>query len=127
MHAKQLTTENIYESRTQQWRLNKPVRILIRSPEMVHTVSGYTARFTIFSQLCIQTRQMSRDMDMFILWRRDPLLRSDSVNNSGCYGEPAAVRCAVASRNNRRYDAGGVFCRSAPRLYDLTDRVLLSG
>jgi hypothetical protein len=30
--------------------------------EMVHTVTGYTARFTIWSHCCIQTRQMSQDM-----------------------------------------------------------------
>jgi hypothetical protein len=57
-----------------------------------------------------------------ILWRIDPLLRGDSVNNSRCYGVPSAY----ASHNNRRGDADGVFCRSVPRLYDSTDRVLLS-
>jgi hypothetical protein len=59
-------------------------------------------------------------------WRIDPLLKGDSVNSSRCYGAPAAYACAVTSNNNRRGDAGGVFCRSAPRLYDSTDRVLLS-
>jgi hypothetical protein len=57
-----------------------------------------------------------------ILWRID----RGSVNNSRCYGAPAAYACAVTSRNNRRGDAQDVFCRSAPRLYDSADRVLLS-
>jgi hypothetical protein len=60
-----------------------------------------------------------------ILWRIDPLLRDDSVNDSRCYGAPAAYTCTVTSHNNIRGDIGGVFCRSAPRLYDSTDRVLL--
>jgi hypothetical protein len=60
-----------------------------------------------------------------VLWRIDPLLRGDPVNNSRCYGAPASYACAVTSHNNRRGDAGGVLCRSAPRLYDSTDRVLL--
>jgi hypothetical protein len=34
--------------------------------EMVHTVSGYTARFTILSRRYIQTRQISQDMKNFI-------------------------------------------------------------
>jgi hypothetical protein len=59
-----------------------------------------------------------------ILWSTDPLLRGDSVNNSRCYGAPAAYACAVTSHNNRRGDAGGVFFRSAPRLCDSIDRVL---
>jgi hypothetical protein len=31
------------------------------------------------------------------MWRIDPLLRGDSVNNSHCYGAPAAYACAVFS------------------------------
>jgi hypothetical protein len=61
-----------------------------------------------------------------LLWRIRPLLRSDTVNNSRCYGAPAAYACAVTSHNSRRGDAGDVFCWSDPRLYDSTDRVLLS-
>jgi hypothetical protein len=61
-----------------------------------------------------------------ILWRVNPLLRGDSVNNIRCYGAPAVYACAVTSHSNRKSDAGGVFCRSAPRLYDSTDLVLLS-
>jgi hypothetical protein len=34
--------------------------------EMVHTVSGYTARLAIHYHRYIQTRQMSQDMDNFI-------------------------------------------------------------
>jgi hypothetical protein len=49
--------------------------------------------------------------------------KNDSVNNSRWYGEPAAYACAVKSHSNRRGDAGGVFCRYTPRLYDSTDRV----
>jgi hypothetical protein len=60
------------------------------------------------------------------LWCTEPLLRGYSVNNSRCYAAPAAYACTVTSHNNRRGDADGVFCRSAPRLYDWTDRVLLS-
>jgi hypothetical protein len=54
-----------------------------------------------------------------------PVARGDSLNNSRCCGAPAAYACAVTSHNNRRRDTGGVFCRSAPRLYDCTARVLL--
>jgi hypothetical protein len=61
-----------------------------------------------------------------IFWRIDPLLGSDSVNINRCYGAPAACACAVTSHNNRKGDAGGVFCVSATRLYDSTDRVLFS-
>jgi hypothetical protein len=59
-----------------------------------------------------------------ILWHIDPFLGSDSVNINRCYGAPIAYACAVTSHNNRRGDAGGVFCR-IPRLYDSTDSVLL--
>jgi hypothetical protein len=38
----------------------------------------------------------------------------------------AAYACAVMPHNNRRDDACGVFCRSALRLYDSTNHVLLS-
>jgi hypothetical protein len=62
---------------------------------------------------------------IFVLWRIGPLLRGDSVNNSRCYGAPAAYACAVTSHNNIRDDAVCVFCRSVPRIYDSTDRVLL--
>jgi hypothetical protein len=61
-----------------------------------------------------------------ILWRIDLLLWDDSVNNSRCYGGSTAYACALTSHNNRRGDAGLVFCRSAPRLYNLTDRAQLS-
>jgi hypothetical protein len=37
------------------------------------------------------------------------------------YVAPAAYACAVTSHNNRRGDASGVLCGSAPRLYDSTD------
>jgi hypothetical protein len=60
-----------------------------------------------------------------ILWHIDPWERSDSVNNSRCYGQPAAYVFAVTSHNTRG-DAGGLFCRSASKLYDLTNRVLFS-
>jgi hypothetical protein len=60
----------------------------------------------------------SYNIENFLLWRIHPLVRADSVNNSRCYGAPAAYACAVTSHNNRRGDAGGVFCRSAPRLYN---------
>jgi hypothetical protein len=43
-----------------------------------------------------------------------------------CCGAPAAHACSVTSHNSTRGDAGGVLCESAPRLYDSTDRVLLS-
>jgi hypothetical protein len=58
-------------------------------------------------------------------WRIDPLLRGDSVNNSR-YGAPTAYACEVTSHTNRRGDAGGVFCKSVPRLYGSIDRILLS-
>jgi hypothetical protein len=45
---------------------------------------------------------------------------------SSLYVASAAYACAVTSHNSRRGDAGGVLCGSAPRLYDSTDRVLLS-
>jgi hypothetical protein len=45
---------------------------------------------------------------------------------SRCYVESVEYACAVTSHNNIRSDAGGVFCVSAPRLYDSTDRVLFS-
>jgi hypothetical protein len=51
-----------------------------------------------------------------ILWRIDQLLRGDSASNSRFYGTPAVEACVVTS-HNRRGDAGGVFCRSAPRLW----------
>jgi hypothetical protein len=63
---------------------------------------------------------------LIILWRIDSLLKGNSVNNIHCYEAPAVYAYAVTSHNNRRGDAGGVFCRSAPRLLDSTDRVLLS-
>jgi hypothetical protein len=47
------------------------------------------------------------------------------LNNSRCHGAPAAYACALTS-HNRRGDAYGVFCRSALRLYDSTDRELVS-
>jgi hypothetical protein len=65
-------------------------------------------------------------MEINILWRIDLLLRSHSVNNSRCYGATGTYACAVMAHNNRIDDAGGVLCRSAPRLYDSTDRVLAS-
>jgi hypothetical protein len=43
----------------------------------------------------------------------DLLLRGDSVNNSRCYGAPAAYASAVTSHNNSKGETGGVFCRSA--------------
>jgi hypothetical protein len=45
---------------------------------------------------------------------------------SRCYVGPGVYACAMTSRNNRIGDAGGVFCVSAPRLYDSIDRVLFS-
>jgi hypothetical protein len=36
---------------------------------------------------------------------------------SRCYVTPTAYACEVTSHNNRRDDAGGVLCESAPRLY----------
>jgi hypothetical protein len=59
-----------------------------------------------------------------VLWRIDPLLRGDSANNIHCYGASTAYACAVTSHNNRTGDEGGVLCRSVPRLYYSTDRVL---
>jgi hypothetical protein len=61
-----------------------------------------------------------------VVWLIDPLLKGDSLNNSGCYEAPAAYACAVTSHNNRSGDAGDVFPRSAPRLCDSTGCVLLS-
>jgi hypothetical protein len=63
-------------------------------------------------------------LSFMILWRIDPLLGGDPVNNNRCYGESTAYACAMTS-HNRRGDEGGVFCRSAHRLYDSIDRVLL--
>jgi hypothetical protein len=40
-------------------------RRLICHLEMVNTVSGYTARFTITSHRHIQTRKISQDVDNF--------------------------------------------------------------
>jgi hypothetical protein len=61
-----------------------------------------------------------------MLWRINALLGGDYVNNSRCYGAPAAYACAVMLYNNRRGGAAGVFTNSSPSLYDSTDRVLLS-
>jgi hypothetical protein len=66
IHAKQISTENIHESITQQRSSHQWPRRLIRHLEMVHTVSGYTATFTITSHRHIQMRQISQDMDNFI-------------------------------------------------------------
>jgi hypothetical protein len=33
---------------------------------MAHAGSGYTAGFTVWSHRCIQTRQVSQDMDSFM-------------------------------------------------------------
>jgi hypothetical protein len=45
---------------------------------------------------------------------------------SSCYVAPVAYAFAVTSHNSRRGDVVGVLCGSARRLYDSTDRVLLS-
>jgi hypothetical protein len=45
---------------------------------------------------------------------------------SRCYGALVVYACAVMSDNSIRGEAGGIFCRSAPKLYDSIDRVLLS-
>jgi hypothetical protein len=66
IHAKQITTENTCESTTQQWRSHQWARRWNRHLEKVHTVSEYTARFTVSSHCCIQTRQISQDMNDFI-------------------------------------------------------------
>jgi hypothetical protein len=54
-----------------------------------------------------------------------PIAKTTS-NNSRCHEASTAYVCAVTSHNYRRNDAGGFSCRSAPRLYDSTDSVLLS-
>jgi hypothetical protein len=47
IHAKQITTENIYDNTTQQWRSSQWALELNHHLEMVHTISGYTVRFTV--------------------------------------------------------------------------------
>jgi hypothetical protein len=68
-----------------------------------------------------------------ILWRIHPYLRGDSVNISPCWVMPARNNRGVtmwrvqplrAVTSHNRSDAGGVLCRTAPRLYYSTDRVL---
>lgn len=43
--------ENMYDSRTWQWHSHQWAQRLNFHPEMVHTVSGYMARFTIIFSL----------------------------------------------------------------------------
>jgi hypothetical protein len=66
IHAKQLTTKNIHESTTQQWRSRQWGRRLNDCLKMVNTFSGYIARFTIWSHHYILTRQIIQDVDNFI-------------------------------------------------------------
>jgi hypothetical protein len=61
----------------------------------------------------------------YMLWRIDPLLRGDYVNNSRCYGAPAAYACAVTSHIEAVMQA---VCSVCPlrRYINSTDRFLLS-
>jgi hypothetical protein len=61
-----VTTEDIYKSKTQQWRSHQWSPRLNRYLEMAHTVSGYKTRFIIWSHRYIQTRQISQDVGHFI-------------------------------------------------------------
>jgi hypothetical protein len=51
-----------------------------------------------------------------ILWRIDPLLRSDCVNNSRCYEAPAAYACAV-TLHDMEWWMQAVFCVGPLRGY----------
>jgi hypothetical protein len=76
---------------------------------LLHWASNVTAGYKF------HLWEMSLSYYIITQWRRDPLLWA-----------PAAYACAVTTHNNRRCNAGGVFCGSTPRLYESTDRVLLS-
>lgn len=66
VHAKQISTENAYTSENQRWRSHKWPRSLNRHREEVHTLSGRTAAFTVWSDPCIQTKRTSLNVDNFI-------------------------------------------------------------
>jgi hypothetical protein len=74
----------------------------------------------------VSAKFTARTLHNMTLWRIDPLLRGYSLSNSRCYAAPAAYACVVTPHNNRIGDAGGVLCGSVPRLYDSTDRDLLT-
>jgi 23S rRNA maturation mini-RNase III len=67
IYMKQITTENIHKGATQEWRSHQQAQRLNHYLEIVHNVSRNMDRFTIWSHCYIQTRQISQDMDNFIL------------------------------------------------------------
>jgi hypothetical protein len=61
-----MTTKNIYGSATQQWRSHQWAWTLNRHLEMVHTVSGYRVRFTVWSHRYIKPKKLNQNMDNII-------------------------------------------------------------
>lgn len=59
------TTENMYRSITQQCNFHQWARSLNRYVEMVHTVSRYMARFTIWHHCYTQMRHICQDIFCF--------------------------------------------------------------
>jgi hypothetical protein len=72
--------------------------------DMQHTMKG-RAIFTMFWWEKRYEKDHLEDLDVYkriILWRIDPLLRGDSVNNSRCYGVPADYACMVILQQQKR-------------------------
>jgi hypothetical protein len=82
-------------------QINEVRGIIYRSWDSTHTCVNYVYKQKILCHI-------------------DQLLRGDSVNNSLCSEGPTTYACAMASHDTRRCDAGGVFWRSVPRLYNST-------
>lgn len=61
----QITIENLYESTIQHLASHQWDQRLNLNLKTFHTLKGYTARFTILSHRCIQTGQISHNMDNF--------------------------------------------------------------
>jgi hypothetical protein len=86
IYVKQVTTENIYENTTQQWRAHQWARRLNHHLEMIHTVSGYMTRFTIWSQIRQANKLGHRQLHIF-----DPAeaktKQPEFQSNQGCMAE----------------------------------------
>jgi hypothetical protein len=61
------------------------------SPEIVHTTSGYTARFSIRYHCRIQTKQISQDIDNFIFSILLKQQQSGLKTNPRVYGRNKAT------------------------------------
>jgi hypothetical protein len=72
--TEQVTSENVYDSRTQQWHSHQWVQRWNYHLEVVHTVSGCMARFAILYHCCIQIRKI---IIMSVTFDKDCFIPSD--------------------------------------------------